>query len=89
MFHPLEKIGSETSEEVWSHRSYSTQEEIWKVESHGLKPVVTPRASKDGTLRSIPHYAHNELQGVTHRAFIHGLKACGFLRRRVKEEQLC
>jgi hypothetical protein len=64
MLHPPEKIGSESSEGVWSHWSYSTQEEIWKVESHGLKPVATLRASKDGTLRSIPYYAHNELQGL-------------------------
>jgi hypothetical protein len=57
--------------------------EDYKVEPHGLKPVAPPHASKGGTLRSIPHYAPNELRGVPPLAFIHGLKARGFLRRRV------
>jgi hypothetical protein len=55
------------------------------VEPHGLKSLAPPHASKGGTLRSIPHYAPNELRGVTPLAFIHGLKVRGFLRRRVKE----
>jgi hypothetical protein len=57
------------------------------VEPHGLKPVAPPHASKGGTLRSIPHYAPNELRGVPPLAFTHGLKARGFLRSRVKEEK--
>ena len=38
--------------------------EVRKVEPHGLKPMAPPHASKGGTLRSIPHYAPNELRGV-------------------------
>ena len=37
---------------------------VRKVEPHGLKPMAPPHASKGGTLRSIPHYAPNELRGV-------------------------
>ena len=62
--------------------------------------MAPPHASEGGTLRSIPHYPTYELQGVPfHRISIlrscrqllrrtgsHGLKARGFLRRRVKEE---
>jgi len=59
-----------------------------KVEPHGLKPLAPPHASKGGTLRSILHYAPNELRGVTPLAFIHGLKVLGFLRRRVIKKEL-
>jgi hypothetical protein len=50
----------------------------------GLKPVVPPRASAGGTLRSIPHYAPSELRRVP--SGIHPRpEDRGSLRRRVED----
>jgi len=55
-----------------------------QVEPHGLKPVAPPHALSGGTLRSKPYYAPFGASKGTLLTFIHGLKTCGFLRRRVK-----
>jgi len=54
------------------------------MEPHGLKPMAAPHASKGGTLRSTPPTTLlTSFEGSPPLTFIHGLKARGFLRRRV------
>jgi hypothetical protein len=48
-----------------AHALLGGKPELGGVELHGLKPLAPPHASKGGTLRSLPHYAPNELRGVT------------------------
>jgi hypothetical protein len=58
------------------------------VEPHGLKSIAPLHASDGGTLRSLPHYATCKFQGIPILAFTRGLKARGYLRRRVKNSRI-